>query len=231
MKTLRIYLECGEGCSTPANTMGMGNPGETSPDTLSEPVGGVEKTAKSEVEKERKRKKKKIKSLSESLFDDNVKKSITFGDVLELEGWQSSDINDYPEIDLCFNRTFSAQKIQKLITSPKWKKFLSPHASSYQQGLNGVDNPELYIENYVAVILTWVIMCCENIGGISNKLNEFIKETRDTTHRHLDHYCNNIQVFPMQGIGDMKDFPRLVTFKLKCRESEYIIYAKLKKRD
>jgi len=172
-----------------------------------------------------------MKSLIESLFDDNVKKSITFGDILELEGWESADVNEYPEIDLCFNRTFSAQKIQKLITSPKWKKFLSPHASSYQQGLNGVDKPELYIENYVPVILTWVIMCCETTKDITEKLSEFIKETRDTTHRHLDYYCDDIQVFPMWGVGTMKDFPRLVTFKLKCNKDEYIVYAKLKKRD
>ncbi len=172
-----------------------------------------------------------MKSLIESLFDDNVKKSITFGDILELEGWESADANEYPEIDLCFNRTFSAQKIQKLITSPKWKKFLSPHASSYQQGLNGVDKPELYIENYVPVILTWVIMCCETTKDITEKLSEFIKETRDTTHRRLDYYCDDIQVFPMWGVGTMKDFPRLVTFKLKCNKDEYIVYAKLKKRD
>jgi len=231
MKTLQTYLECGEGCSTPANTMGMGNPGETGPDTLSEPIGGIEKTAKSEIEKDKKKRKRKIKSLSESLFDDNVKKSITFGDVLEIEEWESTDINDYPEIDLCFNQTFSAQKIQNLITSPKWKKFLSPHASSYQQGLNGVDNPWLYIENYVPVILTWVIMCCENVKEISNKLNEFIKETRDSSHKHLDYYCDNIQILPMRGVGSMKDFLRLVTFKLKCDKGEYIVYAKFKKRD
>jgi len=231
MKNLQTYLECGEACAAPANTMGMGNPGETGPDTLSEPVGGVEKTAKTLKQDERKKKKKKIKSLSESLFDDNVKKPIIFGDLLEIEGWEAADINDYPEIDLCFNRTFSAQKIQKLITSPKWKKFLSPYAESYRQGLNGVDKPELYMENYVPVILTWVIMCCENMDEISNKLNEFIKETRDTTHRYLDYYCDDIQIFTFWGVGYMKDFPRLVTFKLKCKKDEYIVYTKLKKRD
>ena len=172
-----------------------------------------------------------MKSLIESLFDDNVKKSITFGDILELEGWESADANEYPEIDLCFNRTFSAQKIQKLITSPKWKKFLSPYASSYQEGLNSVDKPELYIENYVPVFLTWVIMCCRSLKEIEQKLNEFIKETRDITHRHLDYYCDDIQVFPMQGLGDMKDFPRLIVFKLKCEKGKYVVYAKLKKRD
>lgn len=85
MKTLQTYLECGEACTTPANTMGMGNPGETGPDTLSEPISGIEKTAKSEVEKDKKKRKKKIKSLAESLFDDNIANDLTFGDLFKLE--------------------------------------------------------------------------------------------------------------------------------------------------
>ena len=85
MKQLKTYLECGD-AATPANTMGMGNPGETGSDTLSEPIGGIEKTAKSEVEKDKRKRKKKIKSLSESLFDsDMISKDIKFGDLFELE--------------------------------------------------------------------------------------------------------------------------------------------------
>ena len=86
METLQTYLECDGGMATPANTMGMGNPGETGPDTLSEPIGGIEKTAKSEVEKDKKKRKRKIKSLSESLFDsDMISKDIKFGDLFKLE--------------------------------------------------------------------------------------------------------------------------------------------------
>ena len=85
MKQLKTYLECGEACVAPANTMGMGNPGETGPDTLSEPIGGIEKTAKSEVEKDKKKRKKKIKSLAESLFGDNITNDLTFGDLFKLE--------------------------------------------------------------------------------------------------------------------------------------------------
>lgn len=174
-----------------------------------------------------------MKSLVESLFDDNVKKDILIGDVMELEGWECSDINDYPETDLCFNQTFSAQKIQKLMTSPKWKRFLSPFASSYQQGLRGVDKPELYIENYVPVILTWVIMCCKSSKEIKQKLDEFIKDSKhnDDFTTFLEYYCKTIEVFPIEGAGNMKGLPRLITFKLKCEKGEYIVYAKLKKRD
>jgi len=86
MKTLQTYLECGEVCATPANTMGMGNPGETGPDTLSEPIGGIEKTTKSEIEKDKKKRKRKIKSLSESIFNNDViSKDIKFGNLFKLE--------------------------------------------------------------------------------------------------------------------------------------------------
>ena len=63
MKNLIQYIEECEGVAlaTPANTMGMGNPGITGPDTLTEPIKSI--TAKSKKEKL----KKKIK---ESLLDD-----------------------------------------------------------------------------------------------------------------------------------------------------------------
>ena len=63
MKSLKEYIgECeGIALATPANTMGMGNPGITGSDTLTEPIKSI--TAKSKKEKL----KKKIK---ESLLDD-----------------------------------------------------------------------------------------------------------------------------------------------------------------
>ena len=93
MKQLKTYLECGEGCATPANTMGMGNPGETGPGTLSEPVGGIEKTAKALKQDEKKKKKKKIKSLSESLFDtDLAARDISkFGSMFKLDSIETKD--------------------------------------------------------------------------------------------------------------------------------------------
>ena len=73
MKNLKAYLEdcCGPaGAATPANTMGMGNPGEIGPDTLSEPIYPITKTAKA-LRQNEKKKKKKIK---ESLFDKDLVK-------------------------------------------------------------------------------------------------------------------------------------------------------------
>ena len=63
MKNLRQYIEECEGTAlaTPANTIGMGDPGITGPDTMTEPVKSA--TAKAKKEKL----KKKIK---ESLLDD-----------------------------------------------------------------------------------------------------------------------------------------------------------------
>ena len=96
MKTLRVYLEdcCNSASvSTPANTMGMGNPGEIAPDTLTEPIGGVEKTAKTLKQDERKKKKKKIKSLSESLFDDDLatRDMSKFGSIFKLDSVETKD--------------------------------------------------------------------------------------------------------------------------------------------
>ena len=87
MKDLITYLECGPaGASTPANTLGMGNPGQLSPDTLTEPVGGIEKTAKVLKQNDRK-KKKKFKSLSESIFDDDLttRDMSKFGSMFKLD--------------------------------------------------------------------------------------------------------------------------------------------------
>lgn len=94
MKDLKTYLECGEaGYSTPANTMGMGNPGEIAPDTLTEPIGGIEKTAKALKQDERKKKKKKIKSLSESIFDDDLatRDMSRFGSMFKLDSVEIKD--------------------------------------------------------------------------------------------------------------------------------------------
>lgn len=95
MKDLKTYLECGPaGAATPANTMGMGNPGEIAPDTLTEPIEGIEKTAKALKQDERKKKKKKkIKSLSESLFDDDLatRDISRFGSMFKLDSVEIRD--------------------------------------------------------------------------------------------------------------------------------------------
>jgi len=85
MKQLKAYIECGD-AATPANTMGMGNPGQVDSDTLTEPIGGVEKTAKALKQNDRK-KKKKFKSLAESLFDPDLATSdiSKFGSMFKLE--------------------------------------------------------------------------------------------------------------------------------------------------
>ena len=76
MKNLIDYIEeCGEGCATPGNTLGMGNPmipGEPGSPGIpgepgTEPIGSI--GSKQEKKETSKRKKKKI---TESILDDNV---------------------------------------------------------------------------------------------------------------------------------------------------------------
>lgn len=70
MKNLIEYIEeCGEGCATPSNTMGMGNPmPPTGDQSGTEPIAHIA-GPKQEKKETSKRKKKKV---TESILDDNV---------------------------------------------------------------------------------------------------------------------------------------------------------------
>jgi hypothetical protein len=74
MKQLKAYIECGD-AATPANTMGMGNPGQIDGETLTEPIATAKcDSADNEVKK--KKKKKHFKTLAESIFGDNITNEI-----------------------------------------------------------------------------------------------------------------------------------------------------------
>lgn len=80
MKSIHAYFE---ELATPSNTMGMGNPGEIGPDTLTEPIGkAFAKQEHNEPEK-KKKKKKPIKPLSESLFDDNITSDLSIEKIVK----------------------------------------------------------------------------------------------------------------------------------------------------
>ncbi len=82
---------------------------------------------------------------------------------------------------------------------------------------------------------TWVVMCCTSLKEIPIKLNEFMKEiSRDIKDEDVldeDLYISKIDIFPLEGFGDMKGLPRLVVIKFKTKGREIITYMKLKKRD
>ena len=177
-----------------------------------------------------------MKSLQESLFDsDLAKKDILLGDVVELEAWDCANLNDYSALGPALDGTFSAKLKNKIIKLPKWKKFLSPFESIYNKPFSSLDIKQLrsYREYWQLCVFTWVVMCCSSLKEIPIKLNEFMKEiSRDINDVFgEDFHISKIDIFPFEGLGDMKGLPRLVVIKFEVYSREIVVYMKLKKRD
>ena len=213
MKNLYTYLECD--AATPGNTMGMGNPGEISPDTLSEPIH----TAKAEKEKitidepERKKKKKKhVKSLAESLFDkDLTKQDVCIGNVYSLDEWNLPGVqaNTMSVIEDSFYKPY----IWKAVASPTWKKFLKrfDFQSEYPMTkLYRFMNMDLFY------VLTWITFCCSSKEEIKEKTIAFLKSIKPYKDTNK---IKSIEVFPM----DFRDDLRMIVFRFKTGEEEDII--------
>lgn len=165
-----------------------------------------------------------MKSLIESLFDDDLeKRNPNIGDILEFDGWDCSDINDTWNLPFELDVAISSSSAIKVLKQPKWAKFLKPFAKSYERGLNSVDRISEYLECWQLVFFTWIIMCCDGKQQIKQKLEEFINETIDKKHA-------SIEVIPLEGVGPMKNSIRMVVFKFKFNSSEIMFYMKLKKR-
>ena len=177
-----------------------------------------------------------MKNLVESLFDsDLAKKGILIGDVIEPEHWDCPSLNDYGDIGPALDGTFSANLKNKLIKTPKWKKFLSPFESIYNKPFSNIDylQQRIYMDCWQLWVFTWVVMCCSSLKEIPIKLNEFMKEIRRGVKDVLDEdfYITKISIDPLDGVGDMKGLPRLVVIKFKVYGREIVTYMKLKKRD
>ena len=237
MKHLKTYIECDTGiAATPANTLGMGNPGEIGVDTLSEPIA----TAKSEVEKDKKKRKKKIKDLTESLFDDNIHKDLLFGDVLELEGWELEDIDLEPFLEVIMSSNFkeykdySFKKIHLLTKKSPWKQFLKPFELVYADPDDKKWNNERYWWNQAFWYFTWVVMCCKDSVEIKSKLTSFINSSRNSAMEVSWHRTNapitKVEVTVLNGLGDMKDVPRMVVIKFASHPTNVMVWMKLKKK-
>lgn len=212
MKDLYTYLECD--AATPGNTMGMGNPGEIGPDTLSEPIH----TAKAEKEKividepERKKKKKKrVKSLAESLFDNNLaKQDICYGDVYKLDEWIIPGQNFNMNI---IEKSFPSKNAWKVLEKPSWKKFLKRF--DFQNEYPEKFSPDfMYMDLFY--MLTWITFCCSNKDEIKKKTTSFLKSIQP---EHNEKPIGKFEVYPM----DMRDDLRMVCFKLYAKDGFEVI--------
>lgn len=177
-----------------------------------------------------------MKSLVESIFDDNIKKDLLFGNILEIEDWQCSNLEDYSNMGVVLDSTFSAKRKNKLIKLPKWKNFLSPLESIYNKPFSNIEpkQQDKYIDCWQLWTFTWVVMCCSSLREIPIKLNEFMKEiSRDINDNDVfdeDFYITKTDIVPLEGLGDMKGMPRLVVIKFKIKGREIVVFMKLKKK-
>lgn len=182
-----------------------------------------------------------MKNLVESLFDDNIKKDVLFGDILEIENWECAGREDETMLEVVMNsnfsdwRTGSYKKIREVAKKSQWKSFLDPLRSYYSVGANFIDNEEKYLWNICFYYFTWVVMCCKSIKEVKEKLTEFINASRNSEMEVSRHRMNEpiekVEVAPLEGLDDMKGMPRLVVIKFKTKEREIVVYMKLKKRD
>jgi len=222
MKQLYTYLE---ELATPADTMGMGNPGMASDgrgEVLTEPIGSIDGCAHC-IKQDEKSKKKKKQKIKESIFDDDLyERNPNIGDILELDRWECSISWHAWNLPKMLDFVISSSSAIKTLKQPKWIKFLRPFAKSYERGLNSVDRTSEYLDCWQLVFFTWIIMCCDGKRQIKQKLEEFIDETIDKKY--------SIEVIPLEGVGQMRDLVRMVLFKFKFNESEIVFYMTLKKR-
>lgn len=135
MKNLIQYIkECeGVALATPANTMGMGNPGITGPDTLTEPIKSI--TAKSKKEKLKKKIKESLLDDEEDLIKDIKEFSNNpFQFVATLINNEDLLIQHKQEIEKLFSKfikTIKSKSPIETITQPKGVKILHRRHYAY----------------------------------------------------------------------------------------------------
>lgn len=224
MKTLQTYIECD--LATPANTLGMGNPGEISQDTLTEPIG----TAKSEIEKNKKKRKKKIKSLVESLFDkDIITKDIKFGDLIEIDNdssWENQlSPDDYATLVTSIIYSFDQNLIRKTIKSTKWRKILS---STPIPSNDKIIRSEWFFD----YLFPTIILNCSSREEIKRQINNFINSTKES-NMNGGYFINKIEITPIEGLGEMTGLPRMVVFKfiINHDHEQITTYISFKKKE
>lgn len=223
MKSLKTYFECGECGSgdvvaTPANTMGMGNPGQIDNDTLTEPVT----TAKAE----KKKKKKRVKPLAESLFDtDLVEKNPCYATFYDFEEWDGS-IYDMGRIDEVVEKAFSIFNMRDELRKSFWKKFIR-----YEDDWTSHKHDYFYDEFWYH--LTQVIMSCSTFKEIEHQLYNIIELSREKSlDKKEGDYIKDIEVHAIPKPRSKTDL-RMVVVKFNCLDPAYntVTWATFNKKE
>lgn len=132
MKSLKEYIkECeGVALATPANTVGIGNPGMTGDNTMSEPIKSI--TAKAKKEKLKKKIKESLLDDEEDLIKDIKDLSNNpFQLVAALINREEDLTNHKKDIEKLFGKfikTIKSKYSIEIITQPKGIKFKIPHS-------------------------------------------------------------------------------------------------------
>lgn len=246
MKHLKLYIECD--VATPANTMGMGNPGETAPGELSEPIGKAY-AAKEKIDIDepdrKKKKKKKIKSLTESIFDDELsKQGVKLGVLYRLDRWADFEYKNETFIENVLNASINESMIPRIIAKSKWKNHLKslkqfPPVSMYKSSCK---------DDLFLTTLTEIILCCESLDEVRKKINEFIKESRmdektykeqykqnhpgDDLHQALldydQYHAKNIDIY---ALNNSEQLLRMVLMTFMTKSEKIVIASVYEKRD
>lgn len=215
MRNLKEYIEECEGVAlaTPANTMGMGNPGMTDTNTMTEPVKTV--TAKAKKEKLKKKIKESLLD-DENVLIDDVKKNIDnpfyFVSSLFAAG---ENLSKYKyEIEKMFDKFIKTLKPEKPI-----KTFVQDE----KVAIWFMDNASQRDYNEIIILRPGKIFTGrDNIYGVSNnsKMVIFFLE---------DFFVEDSNRYGFKTIDDYKKWIEDISkkYKLKASEKDPLVYYTL----
>ena len=175
-----------------------------------------------------------MKTLVESLFDkDLVKRKVSYENLLEVVNWEWATHNDMNIGESSFSTTFDNETVTDVYNSPKWKKFTSDIGDKYIKQFDTNNGYFRYGSLYTLPYFTSIIMSCSSMKEIERKLNEFIEEVKNKKRSKTSGYIKSIFIVPLEGVGDMKGLPRLITLRLNMEHvnKAAVLYLILDKKD
>jgi len=171
-----------------------------------------------------------------SIFDkDLAKKDILYGDLLEVEGWECSDMIDYEYLDRCIYSSFSQYALKEVVNKPSWKKFLVPFKTELDKSSDKMINS--YIGEPILAAFTTVVLCCSTMEQIHKKLKEFITDlidaNPDISPSEYDESwrVKKFDVGVMDGLYEMAGFPCFIFIRFQTSKQNISTYLKLKFKD
>jgi len=204
MKKLITYLEK---LATPANTMGIGDPGVMSDGILTEPIYPIEGIAKAKKEKT----KKKKKVVKEGIFDiDLAEKEVLLSDMYELSNvsYHNSVTNNINEVIGAFDKN----KLKNLAKKCKVKVDSKNGFIEYWSQVNPL------ITDLITVLLNTPYSVV--VDGEADNIEKLIKgdhENSDMFKHYRDIIKKNILTFFTRWYFHVRaEFPQQICITIVC---------------